>query len=163
RRNDRTLVIFIASMNQNSKSARNTYNTEMTFLDGTGLAAQLSKVLVAYALALPTGFERFKHDRSAGLRTFPLVSLASCAYMLAAEQPTTMGSDTKARILVGVMTGIGFIGGGSILKEASSVHGTATAASLWHMAAIGASVAYGNYGLALLLCAVNYLSLLLLT
>src|SRR5438132_6310323 len=132
----------------------------MNWLEGTGLGAQLVKVMAAYALALPTGYERFKHDRSAGLRTFPLVALASCAFMLAAEQPGLSG-DTKARILVGVMTGIGFIGGGSILKEGAAVHGTATAASLWNMGAIGAAVAYGNYGLAGLLCAINYLALLL--
>ena len=124
--------------------------------------AQLLKVAIAYVLALPTGWERFKHDRSAGLRTFPLVSLASCAYMLAASQ-TTLDVSAQSRILVGVMTGIGFIGGGSILKEANSVHGTATAASLWNMGAIGVSVSYGNYGLALLLCVINYLSLLFLT
>jgi putative Mg2+ transporter-C (MgtC) family protein len=124
--------------------------------------AQLLKVAIAYVLALPTGWERFKHDRSAGLRTFPLVSLASCAYMLAASQ-TTLDVAAQSRILVGVMTGIGFIGGGSILKEANSVHGTATAASLWNMGAIGVSVSYGNYGLALLLCVINYLSLLFLT
>ena len=134
----------------------------MTFLEGTSLTAQLLKVLIAYLLALPTGLERFKHDRSAGLRTFPLVALASCAYMLAASQ-TALDVSAQSRILVGVMTGIGFIGGGSILKEATTVHGTATAASLWNMGAIGASVAYGNYGLAALLCAVNYLSLLFLT
>src|SRR5712691_8812752 len=124
-------------------------------LEGT----QLLKVAIAYVLALPTGWERFKHDRSAGLRTFPLVSLASCAYMLTASQ-TPMDVAAQSRILVGVMTGIGFIGGGSILKDANSVHGTATAASLWNMGAIGVSVSYGNYWLALLLCVVNYLSLL---
>ena len=86
-------------------------------LEGTGPAAQLFKVAIAYALALPTGWERFKHDRSAGLRTFPLVSLASCAYMLAAVADCARVS-AQSRILVGVMTGIGFIGGGSILKEA---------------------------------------------
>ncbi len=134
----------------------------MTFLEGTGLVAQLSKVLIAYALALPTGFERFKHDRSAGLRTFPLVALASCAYMLAAS-PFGLDGASQSRILVGVMTGIGFIGGGSILKEGTSVHGTATAASLWNMGAIGVCVSYGNYGMAGLLAVVNYLSLVLVT
>jgi len=134
----------------------------MTFLEGSGLTAQLLKVLIAYLLALPTGLERFTHDRSAGLRTFPLVALASCAYMLAASQ-TGLDVAAQSRILVGVMTGIGFIGGGSILKEANTVHGTATAASLWNMGAIGVCVSYGNYGLAALLCVVNYLSLLFLT
>ena len=133
----------------------------MSIFDG-GLAADLLKVALAYVLAVPIGWERFKNDRSAGLRTFPLVSLASCAYMLAADQ-ANLGADTKARILVGVMTGIGFIGGGSILKDANSVHGTATAASLWNTGAIGASVAYGNYWLSAALCGINYLSLLLLT
>jgi putative Mg2+ transporter-C (MgtC) family protein len=135
----------------------------MTFLEGTGLMSQLLKVLIAYLLALPTGFERFKHDRSAGLRTFPLVALASCAYMLAASQTAGLDVSAQSRVLVGVMTGIGFIGGGSILKEANTVHGTATAASLWNMGAIGVCVSYGNYWLAALLCVVNYLSLLFLT
>src|SRR5262245_14007567 len=124
--------------------------------------AEILKVAIAYVLALPIGWERFKHDRSAGLRTFPLVSMASCAYMLAASQ-TGLDAASQSRILVGVMTGIGFIGGGSILRDGSSVHGTATAASLWSTGAIGVSVSYGNYGLALLLCVINYLSLFFLT
>jgi len=131
-------------------------------LTGSSSATLILKVLIAFALALPTGWERFKHDRSAGLRTFPLVALASCAYMVAASQ-TVIGSDALSRILVGVMTGIGFIGGGSILKEASTVHGTATAASLWNMGAIGVCVAYENYTLAVLLAAINYFTLLFLT
>ena len=120
---------------------------------------QIQKVLIALALAIPTGWERFKHDRSAGLRTFPLVSIASCAFLLATG---SQNADTQARVLVGVMTGIGFIGGGSIIHDANAVHGTATAASLWNMGAIGALVAYGNYGLAAVMCVVNYLCLLLL-
>ena len=120
---------------------------------------QIQKVLIALALAIPTGWERFKHDRSAGLRTFPLVSIASCAFLLATG---SQNADTQARVLVGVMTGIGFIGGGSIIHDANAVHGTATAASLWNMGAIGALVAEGNYGLAAVLCMVNYLCLLLL-
>jgi putative Mg2+ transporter-C (MgtC) family protein len=131
-------------------------------LADTGPITLLLRVLIAYALGLPTGWERFKHDRGAGLRTFPLVSLASCAYMLAAAQ-TGLDVASQSRILVGVMTGIGFIGGGSILKEGSTIHGTATAASLWNMGAIGVCVSYGNWALAFLLCGINYLSLLFLT
>jgi putative Mg2+ transporter-C (MgtC) family protein len=131
-------------------------------LQGSGILAIMLKILIAYALGLPTGWERFKHDRGAGLRTFPLVSLASCAYMLAASR-SGLDIASQSRILVGVMTGIGFIGGGSIVKDASSVHGTATAASLWNMGAIGVCVSYGSLDVAILLCAVNYLSLLLLT
>jgi putative Mg2+ transporter-C (MgtC) family protein len=134
----------------------------LTALEGAGLVPIACKMLIAYGLGLPTGWERFKHDRSAGLRTFPLVALASCAYLLVAELPN-LDAAARSRILVGVMTGIGFIGGGSIVKEADSVHGTATAASLWNMGAIGAAVAFGNYGLALLLSGMNYLTLLVMS
>ena len=134
----------------------------LSALEGGGLAPVACKILLAYALGLPTGWERFKHDRSAGLRTFPLVSLASCAFLLVATQPT-LDAGAQSRILVGVMTGIGFIGGGSIVKEADSVHGTATAAGLWNMGAIGAAVAFGNYGLAVLLCVLNYVTLLVMS
>jgi len=134
----------------------------LTTLEGAGLAPVACKMLIAYGLGLPTGLERFKHDRSAGLRTFPLVALASCAYLLVAAQPN-LDVASQSRILVGVMTGIGFIGGGSIIKEADSVHGTATAASLWNMGAIGAAVAFGNYGLAVLLSMINYVTLLVMS
>jgi putative Mg2+ transporter-C (MgtC) family protein len=134
----------------------------LSALEGGGLAPIAGKILIAFALGLPTGWERFRHDRSAGLRTFPLVSLASCAYLLVAPQANS-DIASQSRILVGVMTGIGFIGGGSIIKDASAVHGTATAASLWNTGAVGAAVAYGNYGLALVLCALNYLTLLVMS
>ena len=134
----------------------------LSALEGAGLLPVACKMLIAYGLGLPTGWERFKHDRSAGLRTFPLVALASCAYLLVAAH-TNLDVAAQSRILVGVMTGIGFIGGGSIIKEADSVHGTATAASLWNMGAIGSAVAFSNYGLALLLAALNYLTLLVMS
>src|SRR5215212_2495385 len=118
----------------------------LPILEGTGVSALLLKVAIAYALALPTGWERFKHDRGAGLRTFPLVSLASCAYMLAAAN-LPLDQASQSRLMVGVMTGIGFIGGGTIIKDATSVHGTATAASLWNMGAVGVCVSYGNFSL----------------
>jgi putative Mg2+ transporter-C (MgtC) family protein len=135
---------------------------DWTAVQGTGTLAITLKVLIAFALGLPTGWERYKHDRSAGLRTFPLVSLASCAYLLAAGQ-ASLDIASQSRLVVGVITGIGFIGGGSILKEGASVHGTATAASLWNMGAIGVCVSFGNFPLALLLCVVNYLALLFMT
>lgn len=122
----------------------------------------LIKIGIAYALAVPTGWERQQDDHSAGLRTFPLVSIASCAYMLLAADGGFAAADIS-RVLVGVITGIGFIGGGAILKEGASVRGTATAASLWNMGAVGASVARGHYELAVILSVINFLSLRLLT
>lgn len=120
----------------------------------------LARIAIAYALALPVGWERERHAKGAGLRTFPLVAVASCAFLLAGSPPG-VSTDTMGRVLVGIMTGIGFIGGGVIMREGTSVHGTATAASLWNMGATGACVAFERYDLALALTLINYLSLAL--
>ena len=130
--------------------------------DFESMLQHLIKIGIAYALAVPTGWERQLDDRSAGLRTFPLVSVASCAYMLLITDGGFAAADIS-RVMVGVMTGIGFIGGGAILKEGMTVRGTATAASLWNMGAVGASVSRGHYELAVLLSIINFLSLRLLT
>lgn len=61
------------------------------------------------------------------------------------------------------MTGIGFIGGGAILKHGTSVRGTATAASVWNTGAIGAAVAFRRYEIAVVLSLINFLTLRLLT
>jgi len=69
------------------------------------------------------------------------------------------GSESRARLLYGLMTGIGFIGGGAILRDSGSAHGSATAASIWNTGAIGASVAWERYEIALVLSAVNFATL----
>ena len=61
-----------------------------------------------------------------------------------------------ARLLYGLMTGIGFIGGGAIIKDGSSVQGTATAASIWNMGAVGVTVAFQRYEIAIALTAINF-------
>lgn len=120
-------------------------------------------MLIAYALALPMAWDREQTERGAGLRTFPLVAIASCGYVLVAKQVVTNNPDALVRILEGLITGIGFIGGGAILKEGGMVRGTATAASIWNTGAIGAAVAFGRYEVAILLSVVNVLTLRLLT
>jgi putative Mg2+ transporter-C (MgtC) family protein len=62
-------------------------------------------------------------------------------------------------LLQGLITGIGFIGGGAILKEGTTVRGTATAASVWNAGVIGAAVAMGHYGIALALAFLNFFTL----
>ena len=116
----------------------------------------------AYALALPIGWDREKEARSAGLRTFPLVAVASCGFIQASETLLINSPEGIARIVEGVITGIGFIGGGAILKQGSSVHGTATAASLWATGAIGTSVGLGSFDVAVTIAAVTFLTLKLL-
>lgn len=106
---------------------------------------------VAYVLAVPIGWNREKEERSAGLRTFPLVAVASCGFVQAVE--TTMADDPAAiaRVLEGIIAGIGFLGGGAILQQKNSVKGTATAASLWATGAIGVAVGLGSYDVAIVL------------
>jgi putative Mg2+ transporter-C (MgtC) family protein len=97
------------------------------------------------------------------LRTFPLVALASCGFVQASENLLVHSPDGMAKVIEGVITGIGFIGGGAILKQGSSVHGTATAASLWATGAIGVSVALGSYDVAITVAVFTFLTLKLLT
>ena len=111
----------------------------------------LTALLVAYALALPIGWNREKEERSAGLRTFPLVAVASCGFVQAAEHVMAGHPEGVARIVEGVIAGMGFIGGGAILRMENSVKGTATAASLWVTGAIGVAIGLGGYDVAIVL------------
>ena len=114
---------------------------------------------VAYVLALPVGWNREKEERSAGLRTFPLVAVAACGFVQATE--TLMASDpgAMARVLEGIIAGMGFIGGGAILRQKDSVKGTATAASLWATGAMGTAVGLGSYDVAIVLSLIILLTL----
>ncbi len=110
----------------------------------------------AFILALPVALNReIRGHGSAGLRTFPLVAIASCAFMLMARY-VYQGSEPEARVMYGIMTGIGFIGGGAIIKYSGKVDGTATAAGIWHTGAIGVSVAYGLYEISLVLAVFGF-------
>ncbi|MEZ4334789.1 MAG: MgtC/SapB family protein [Myxococcota bacterium] len=113
---------------------------------------------IAFFAALPLGWDRERSERGPGLRTFPLVAIGSCAFLLIGRS-LLEGSESHARLLYGLMTGIGFIGGGSIIKGRGSVSGTATAASIWNTGAIGAAVAWQRYEIAIALSLVNFLLL----
>jgi putative Mg2+ transporter-C (MgtC) family protein len=105
----------------------------------------------AYVLTLPIGWDRERNERSAGLRTFPLVAIASCGFVQATESLVGTSPEAQARIIEGIITGIGFIGGGAIIKQAGAVQGTATAAGLWATGAIGAAVGLGSYDVAIVI------------
>lgn len=114
---------------------------------------------IAYCLALPIGWERERADRSAGLRTFPLVAIASCGFVLATDPVMAGSPEARARVIEGVITGMGFIGGGAILKHADNIRGTATAASLWATGAIGVSCALQTYDVGVIISAATLLTL----
>jgi putative Mg2+ transporter-C (MgtC) family protein len=127
-------------------------------------AEDVIKLAIAYVLALPVGWYREKEAHSAGVRTFPLVAMASCGYVLLGTPSAHMSLEGQSRIIQGLVAGIGFIGGGAILKSEtlksdSQVHGVATAASIWTTGAVGASVAQNRYLLAATLALLNLFTL----
>jgi putative Mg2+ transporter-C (MgtC) family protein len=122
------------------------------------LPEQRHPLPIAYILALPIAWNREREVRSAGLRTFPLVAVASCGFMLQGMSVLDT-TDAESRVMYGIITGIGFIGGGAILKDRGNVSGTATAASIWSTGAVGTAVAWQRYEIAVLLSLLNFLTL----
>lgn len=109
------------------------------------------RIGLAWILVLPTGWWSEKQGNSVGIRTFPLVAMASCGFLMTLDNVNGDGS----RVLQGLITGIGFVGGGAIVKDGISVRGTATAASTWAAGAIGAAVALGRIEIALVLAVMD--------
>jgi putative Mg2+ transporter-C (MgtC) family protein len=137
--------------------------TELFGADNFNLLPHAAALLLAYVLALPIGWNREKEERSAGIRTFPLVAVASCGFLQASEGIIGDNPEATARVVEGLITGMGFIGGGAILKVKDSVKGTATAASLWVTGAIGLSVGLGAIDVAVMLTVLAFVTLSLLS
>jgi len=129
-------------------------------IDWSGILTHLTQIGVAFLLALPLAWNRETEARSAGLRTFPLVAVAACGYMLVGMEVLS-STDAESRVMYGIIAGMGFIGGGAILKNDKRVSGTATAASLWNTGAIGVAVAFHRYEIAIVLSLINFLTLLI--
>ena len=126
---------------------------ELTYglIDRHRLAVVLVRVVAATVLGAIVGIEREKAGKPAGLRTHMLVSLGTAVVVLACAG-SGMDSDGLSRVIQGIVTGIGFIGAGSILKlsDQRDIQGLTTAAGLWMTAAIGVAVGVGSLGLALI-------------
>jgi putative Mg2+ transporter-C (MgtC) family protein len=127
--------------------------------EGSAAWHDVSRLLLAYGLAVPVGLVREKETGSIGIRTFPLVSVASCGYILLATGPG-MDAAAQSRVVQGLVAGIGFLGGGAILKGEGGVHGTSTAASIWNTCAVGASIALNHFFMAATLAVLNLIALL---
>jgi putative Mg2+ transporter-C (MgtC) family protein len=131
----------------------------MPHLPSFDVLPHLITLMIAYVLAFPIGWNREHAERSAGIRTFPLVAIASCGIVQSAESLTVGQPEAMARIVEGIITGMGFIGGGAILRMKESVKGTATAASLWATGAIGVAVGLGSYDVAVMIAVVTVATL----
>ena len=109
--------------------------------------ATIQRLLLITVLAGLVGFERERHGRAAGLRTHILVGLGSCLIMLTAlylmEGLSGRVAIDPTRMAAQVISGIGFLGAGTILRFRASVRGLTTAASLWAVAGIGLAVGAG--------------------
>ena len=126
------------------------------FAADTGYALRL---LVAAFLGALIGLEREIHEHPAGMRTHLLVSLGSAGFtVLSIAAFTAPGSD-PARIAAQVVSGIGFLGAGAILKEGATVRGLTTAASLWSVAAVGMAAGAGAWLVAITVTAIAIVSL----
>jgi putative Mg2+ transporter-C (MgtC) family protein len=125
---------------------------ELSF--GFGDREQLIRVLIrlsaAVLLGAIIGYEREKAGKDAGLRTHILVTLGTSVFVLACSG-YGMSSDGLSRVIQGIVTGIGFIGAGSILKidNERNIQGLTSSAGIWMTAAIGVSVGLGEIGLAI--------------
>jgi putative Mg2+ transporter-C (MgtC) family protein len=101
-----------------------------------------ARVVLASVLGALVGWQREHLGIEAGVRTFAAVSLGACVFGL------IYPSDT--RIAAQIVTGIGFLGAGVIMRGRGHIHGLTTAASLWAVASVGLAVAYGKFVLAVL-------------
>jgi len=114
-------------------------------------------IATAYFLSLPIGWNREMVQKSAGIRTFPLIAVATCAF-------TVLGaglgdSSAHGRVVGAVISGLGFLGGGVILKKEDKVDGMSTAVSIWVTGAIGLATGLGRIEIAIMLALVCFLSL----
>ena len=106
------------------------------------------RLFVAAVLGALVGIERERRSHPAGMRTHLLVAVGSAAFtVLSIEAFAAPGAD-PGRIAAQIVTGIGFLGAGAILKDRGSIKGLTTAASLWVVAAIGMAAGAGAYGVA---------------
>lgn len=115
---------------------------------------QLSRIIIrlvaATVLGALIGFQRERAGKPAGLRTHILVTLGTTVFVMSGSV-YGMSSDGLSRVIQGIITGIGFIGAGSILKldEQQDIKGLTTAAGVWMTAAIGVTIGLGSIGLAI--------------
>jgi len=119
--------------------------------DGRELVRVLLRLAAAALVGAIAGVQRERAGKAAGLRTHMLVGLGAAVFVMVPMQ-VGIGADGLARVIQGVAAGIGFIGGGAILKlsEQKEIHGLTTAAGIWMTAAAGVAVGLGGLGLALI-------------
>ena len=121
--------------------------TNMDMAGSEALITIFTRMGVALLLGASIGFERQWHQKMAGLRTNALVALGACGFVVFG---VLLGSGDPTRIAGQVVTGIGFLGAGVILREGINVHGLNTAATLWCSAMVGIFAGGGMFAASML-------------
>jgi putative Mg2+ transporter-C (MgtC) family protein len=118
--------------------------------DVQALTRELLRMLVALLLGAAIGWERERRDADAGLRTHMLVALGAAFFVLVPAE-LGMSPEDLSRVIQGVVSGVGFLGAGAVLKlsDEGRIHGLTTAASIWVTAAVGMAAGLGRIGTAL--------------
>jgi putative Mg2+ transporter-C (MgtC) family protein len=127
------------------------------FFNWPVILKNLILIIIALLFTLPLAINRESHSKGAGLRTYPLVAIATCSYTLLALE-VLGGGDGIAKFMAGLVTGIGFIGGGAIMKskDEDKISGLANAASIWNTGAVGMAVAWQRFEIAMIISIINY-------
>lgn len=122
----------------------------------------LLNLAVAFALGIPVGWERERNKFGPGLRTYPLLAMGACAYLEIGQYAFRDHIEGQARVFQALVSGIGFIGAGAIIKGRAEVHGLATAVSLWVTVSVGIAASYQLFALAAVLSGTTLVALSLL-
>jgi putative Mg2+ transporter-C (MgtC) family protein len=122
----------------------------------------LLNLAVAFALGIPIGWDRDRQEVGPGLRTYPLLAMGACAYLEIGQIAFRDHIEGQARVFQALVSGIGFIGAGAIIKGRAEVHGLATAVSLWVTVSVGIAASYRLFPLAAVLSGTTLVGLRLL-
>lgn len=122
----------------------------------------MERLLLAAALGAAIGVEREVRRKPAGLRTNILIALGSALFTAVSLQLVTSSNGTPDRVAAQVVTGIGFLGAGAIMRSGRNVHGMTTAATIWVNAGVGMAAGAGEYAMAAIATAVTLVVLAIL-
>lgn len=126
---------------------------------GEQLPRILLNLAVAFVLGIPVGWDRDRQNVGPGLRTYPLLAMGACAYLEIGQFAFRDHIDAQARVFQALVSGIGFIGAGAIIKGRAEVHGLATAVSLWITVSVGIAASYDMYVVAAVLSGATLVAL----
>jgi putative Mg2+ transporter-C (MgtC) family protein len=125
----------------------------------------IMRLIIAAILASLIGYDREKQNKAAGIRTNVIVAVISCVIMILSVEVAQSGNlvngveGDPARLAAQVVSGIGFLGAGTIIKQEDKIEGLTTAASLWGVAGLGLAVGYGLYDIAIAAALIIFISL----